>query len=95
MGLGGGGVEWGGGDQLENWEFTGSRSPKTRLHRGKEEFGPAGQVLYQLEQEEDVNPLVSGYSGLKETERNKSIHTRHFLWLLISMFFNNTAILRM
>lgn len=27
---------------------------------GEEDFGPAGQVSYQLEQKEDVNPLVSG-----------------------------------
>lgn len=32
-------------------------------------FGPASQVLCQLRQKVDVNPLVSWYSGLKD-ERN-------------------------
>lgn len=43
-----------------------SRSLKARLYwQGAE---PAGQTLCQLESREDVNPLVSGYSCLREIQ---------------------------
>lgn len=66
----------------ENWEFDWVQVPENqavpeRSGRGGagwvagsgvgvSGFGPAGQTLCQLELREDVNPLVSGYSVLKD-----------------------------
>lgn len=45
-------------------------------------FGPAGRMLRQLRQKEDVNPLVSGYSDLKEkTERQSSLTLSALLFI--------------
>lgn len=68
----------------ENWEFDWVQVPENqavpeRSGRGGAGwvagsgvgvlgFGPAGQTLCQLELREDVNPLVSGYSVLKDRD---------------------------